>query len=150
MEWTTHFLSGMAAGHMLTGGDWRAALVGGVSGVIPDLDEHKSKFGKVFLPIAFLINKTFGHRTITHSLLFALSAGIILYPFTDSWVWSSATTGIFAHIIGDMLTGKVRFFYPAQKSFGINTNPLMFSIIARLTAVILLIYISWETFMIFI
>ncbi|ALX47701.1 metal-dependent hydrolase [Lentibacillus amyloliquefaciens] len=145
MEWTTHFLSGMAAGHMLTGGDWRAALVGGIAGVIPDLDEHKSKFGKIFLPIAYVINKTFGHRTITHSLLYSFSAGIILYPFTDPWVWLAAATGILAHILGDMLTGKVELFYPAKKSCGINTSPLMFNIIDRLTAIILLVYIGRVT-----
>ncbi|QKY69436.1 metal-dependent hydrolase [Lentibacillus sp. CBA3610] len=147
MEWTTHCLSGMAAGHMVTGGDWRAALVGGLAGVIPDLDDHKSKVGKVLLPLAYFLNKTFGHRTITHSLLFAFLAGIILYLFTDPWIWLAAFAGIMAHSLGDMLTGKVRFFYPAQKSFGISTSPLMFNMIGRLTAILLLVYIGRETLM---
>ncbi|GAB3051222.1 metal-dependent hydrolase [Virgibacillus ainsalahensis] len=149
MEWTTHCLSGMVAGYVITGGDWRAALVGGIAGVIPDLDEHKSKFGKILFPISFMINKTFGHRTITHSLLFVLLAGILLYPFTEWWVWLAASTGILSHITGDMLTGKVRFFYPAKKAVGITASPVMFKVIDRLTAVVLLVYIGVEMINVF-
>ncbi|MFC2947564.1 metal-dependent hydrolase [Virgibacillus sediminis] len=142
MEWSTHCLSGMVAGHLITGGDWRGALIGGVAAVIPDLDEPKSKFGRLFLPIAYPINKVFGHRTITHSLLFAVLAGMLLYHLTEKWVWLGTSAGILAHILGDMLTGRVKFFYPAQKSLGISTNPLMFIILDRITAILSLLYIT--------
>src|SRR5699024_12259082 len=35
----------------------------------------KSKFGKVFFPISYPINNLVGHRTLTHSLPFALVLG---------------------------------------------------------------------------
>jgi len=144
MEWTTHLLSGLVAGYTITGGDWRGAVVGGAAGVIPDLDEHKSKFGKIFFPISFVVNKTFGHRTLTHSLLFAIGVGIILMLFFESWIWLSAIAGILAHIVGDMLTGKVKFLYPLDKAIGISVSPLSFKLIDKTTAVILLILIAME------
>ncbi|MFC3041621.1 metal-dependent hydrolase [Virgibacillus xinjiangensis] len=145
MEWSTHCLSGMVAGHLITGGDWRGAIIGGIAAVIPDLDEPKSKVGRLFWPVAYPINKVFGHRTITHSLLFAVLTGMILYPFTQTWVWLGTSTGILAHILGDMLTGRVKFFYPAPKFIGISTNRMMFIIIDRITAILALWYIAHTT-----
>ncbi len=144
MEWTTHMLSGIVAGYAVSGGDWRGAVIGGVAGVIPDLDEHKSKFGKVFFPISYVINKSFGHRTLTHSLLFAVTIGIFLMPFFELYIWLSVTSGILAHIAGDMLTGKVKFLYPCKRSIGISVSPLTFKFIDKVTAVILLIIIMMK------
>lgn len=48
MEWRTHLLSGIAAGYVVTGGDWRAAVVGGIAGIIPDLDEHNQNLEKSY------------------------------------------------------------------------------------------------------
>src|SRR5699024_175188 len=122
MEWSTHFLSGVVAGYAVSGGDWRGEVVGGIAGVVPDLDEHKSRFGKVFFPISFIINKIFGHRTLTHSLLFAVGIGFILSMFFDSYIWQSATFGILAHIAGDMLTGKVQLLNPSKMAIGIGVG----------------------------
>src|SRR5699024_2020771 len=141
MEWSTHFLSGVVAGYAVSGGDWRGAVVGGIAGVVPDLDEHKSRFGKVFFPISFIINKIFGHRTLTHSLLFAVGIGFILSMFFDSYIWQSATFGILAHIAGDMLTGKVQLLYPSKMAIGIGVGPMSFKIIDRVTALTLLIIV---------
>lgn len=141
MEWTTHFLSGVVAGYAVSGGDWRGGAIGGIAGVIPDLDEHKSKFGKIFFPLSFAINKTFGHRTFTHSLLFVVLVGLILMLFFEPYVWLAASSGVLAHIIGDMLTGKVKFFYPFHKSIGINVSRIGFTIIDKTTAIILVIII---------
>lgn len=138
MEWSTHCLSGVVTGYVVTGGDWRGAVVGGIAGVIPDLDEHKSKFGKIFFPISFVLNKTFGHRTFTHSLLFATLITLILYPFTEKWIWLGALSGILAHIIGDMLTGKVKLFYPFKKSVGLNIHPFLFKPIDLIAKIILI------------
>ncbi len=145
MEWSTHMLSGIAAGYAVTGGDWKGALVGGVAGVIPDLDEPKSKFGKIFLPISYPLNSIFGHRTFTHSLLFVLIAGGVLFPFTATWIWLSVVGGILAHIAGDMLTGKVQLLYPRKKTVGIAIPFFMFKLIDRITAAILLLIIGWVT-----
>lgn len=143
MEWSTHALSGMVAGYAVTGGDWRGAVIGGIAGIVPDLDEPKSKFGKLFFFISIPLNSIFGHRTFTHSLLFSLLAVIVIYPFTDWWVGLSVGAGILAHIAGDMLTGKVKFFYPSAKSVGIAISSFSFTLIDRITRLLLIIFIGW-------
>jgi len=137
MEWTTHFLSGLVAGYVVSG-DWKGAAVGGIAGVIPDLDEHRSKFGKMLFPISFAINKSFGHRTFTHSLLFVVIVGVVLMLFFEPYVWLSSSAGILAHIVGDMVTGRVKFLYPWKKSIGIKVSRLNYQIIDKITAIGLL------------
>src|SRR5690625_377448 len=147
MEWTTHALSGVVAGYVITGGDWKGGIVGGVAGVISDLDEPKSKFGKVFFPISYPLNSMFGHRTFTHSLLFAILLSVVILPFTKFWVSLSVFAGIIAHILGDMLTGTVHFFYPLRQPIGIRIPPITFTLIDRLTRVALLAvlgFIVWQ------
>ena len=103
MEWSTHALSGIVAGYTLTGGDWKGAAVGGIAAVIPDLDEPKSKFRKLFFFISISVHSLFSHRTFTHSLLFASVTGILLCPFVELWVTYAIVGGILAHILGDIL-----------------------------------------------
>lgn len=138
MEWKTHGLSGVLAGYLVTN-DWKGALVGGVASLISDLDEPKSKFGKMLLPVSIPLNQIFGHRTFTHSLLFAFLMSAIFMPFTDYWVWLSILVGILAHIVGDMLTGKVKLFYPFKASVGIGIPFSMFRLIDRIARILLLI-----------
>jgi len=149
LEWTTHMLSGIVAGYTVTGGDWKGGVVGGVAGLIPDLDEHRSRIGKLVFPLSFIINKTVGHRTLTHSLLFVVGIGLILMPFFDSWVWLATIAGILAHIAGDMLTGRVALLYPSNKSIGISISPLGFKLIDRLTAMLLIAMITFEGYTFF-
>lgn len=143
MEWTTHALSGVVAGYIVTGGDWRGGVIGGLAGVIPDLDEPNSKFGKVFFPISIPLKSVFGHRTFTHSLLFAVLLSVIVLPFTKLWVSLAVFAGIMAHIIGDMLTGTVQFLYPFPKRIGIRIPPITFSLIDRLVRIALVIVLAF-------
>jgi len=140
MEWKTHLISGVVAGYVVTN-DWKGAIVGGIAGVISDLDEPKSKFGKMFFPISYPINNLVGHRTLTHSLPFAIILGFLLYILTSPWIAYAVTAGIIAHAIGDMLTGKVKFLYPYNKSFGISIPPEFFTLIDRIARYSLLILI---------
>src|SRR5699024_5315129 len=110
-------------------------------GVIPDLDEPKSKFGKVLFPISIPLNKIFGHRTFTHSLLFAVMLGAILLPFTDSWIWLASSVGIIAHAVGDMLTGTVQFLYPLKKPIGIRHSQFkLIDMIARIALIVCIFF----------
>jgi len=49
------------------------AIAGGVGGLLPDIDEPNSYFGKHFTFIAKPMKKFLGHRSLTHSIL-----GVIL------------------------------------------------------------------------
>lgn len=133
MEWSTHLLSGVVAGYYITGGDYKGAIVGGVASIVPDLDEPKSKFGKVFFPISYPLNALVGHRTLTHSLLFVGIVAVIASVFTEHWIVLSIISGLIAHVLGDMLTGTVKLFYPSQKSIGFKINFIYFKLIDRIT-----------------
>lgn len=132
MEWPTHALSGVLAGYVITS-DWRGGVVGGIASIIPDLDEPNSKLGKILLPISIPLNQMFGHRTLTHSLPFALLlSGIVLY-FTEWWIALAVFAGVIAHSLGDMLTGTVNFFYPLKIPVGFRIHPYSFVMVDRLT-----------------
>jgi inner membrane protein len=87
-----------------------------------DIDVPSSIWGRTFKPISKVINRRFGHRTITHSLLFMLlgygavaGACKVLgseapYPTVFLLAYSS-------HIIFDMMTVQgVPLFYPYNKA----------------------------------
>lgn len=137
MEWTTHALSGVVLGYAVTG-DWKLSLVSGVMAIIPDLDEPKSRFGKPLFIISIPLNKIFGHRTFTHSLLFMGIVGIITALFNLSLALASMA-GVLAHILGDMLTGKVQFLYPVKKKVGLRVSRFNYILIDRVTRIIVLI-----------
>lgn len=154
VEWSTHLLCGVATGYLVTGGDWKGAVVGGIASIAPDLDEPKSKFGKIFFPISIPLNQIFGHRTFTHSLLFVLIMSAILFAFLDRGLWLAIITGLIVHILGDMITGKVQILYPIKKSIGIPVTRVGFLLIDRMTRVVLgvvvLIMISKEALQAFV
>lgn len=139
MEWTTHALSGVALGYTVTN-DWKLALVSGLFAVIPDLDEPKSKFGKPFFFISFPINQIFGHRTLTHSLLFTAVLGLTTVFFSPLFS-IAAMLGILAHIIGDMLTGKVQLLYPCKLKLGISVSRTNYLLMDRIVRVITLLLV---------
>lgn len=140
-------LSGVVVGYTITGGDYRGAIVGGIAGIIPDLDEPKSKFGKVLIPISYPLHSVFGHRTFTHSLLFILLMGSLTFLLFSQWVSLAVMGGLFAHILGDMLTGTVKFLYPSKIPVGIRINPLFFTFvdrIARYALIVVIVILGWN------
>lgn len=143
MEWKTHLLSGVVAGYSITGGDWRGALIGGVAGIVPDLDEPKSKFGKIFFFISIPLSMFFAHRTFTHSLLFVLLSSVLALTFLDSDMTLAIIVGLLSHIVADMLTGKVQLFYPYKKGVGIPIPRSFFILIDRVTRYVLLLVVIW-------
>src|SRR4028118_1908316 len=86
--------------------------------VLPDIDHTKSLIGKMFFPLAKWINEKFGHRTITHSLIFYISVVALILIFEKHILGTLSITFISAlallsHIIFDMCTRSgVPFFYP--------------------------------------
>ncbi|RST57365.1 metal-dependent hydrolase [Siminovitchia terrae] len=149
MEWQTHMLSGVVAGYMITGGDWKGGLIGGIAGILPDLDEPKSKFGKILIPVSLPLNQLVGHRTLTHSLLFAIATGLSLSLFFNMNVGLAFAAGVLAHAAGDMLTGRVKLFYPFNLSVGMKVSPFVFFVndrICRVAMVLMLLFFGWKDF----
>ena len=47
--------------------------------LLPDIDKKNSSLGKKFPKVSTMLNKTVGHRTMTHSIPFVLLVYILLY-----------------------------------------------------------------------
>lgn len=141
LEWPTHLLSGITAGYLITN-DWQGFVIGGAAALIPDLDEPKSKFGKLVPFVSVPLNKLFGHRTFTHSLLFVVFIGLLVAIVQDAQAGLIAMAGVVSLIVGDMLTGKVKLMYPLKKSYGVLIPKGSFLIIDRITFVSLCVILG--------
>lgn len=107
-------------------------IAGGYFGaLLPDIDHPGSKIGRALYPIAWVVNKIFGHRGATHSLLalfltsvlFILPAlmleGFAAFMYTQFAI--GVGVGFLSHLILDMSTKSgVPLLYPfSSKSFRI-------------------------------
>lgn len=80
-------------------------MVAGISALLPDIDHTDSLLGRKIKPISWLINKLFGHRTITHSLDFAIGLCIVVLLSSSFgyWAWMFVL-GYMTHLLLDSLT----------------------------------------------
>lgn len=107
-----------------------ALIVSGatIGSLAPDVDHPESKVGRKFIlkPISIFINKVFGHRTITHSVVMSIFMTIILLSSTllftgiSNFIYSNIIIGFcvgwFSHLLLDLLTVKgIPVFYPFIK-----------------------------------
>lgn len=90
--------------------------------VLADIDHTKSPIGKMFYPVAKYLDRNYGHRTITHSLLcyfiLILLTGIIENIISSkSIITAIAIWSYGSHLIFDMVTKQgVPLFYPFKKN----------------------------------
>jgi inner membrane protein len=91
--------------------------------ILPDIDHTKSPIGKLFYPLSRYLDRNFGHRTITHSLLCFTILLICISVIEKTYTHNSNYSLIFAfsyasHLIFDMMTKEgVPLLYP------FNNNP---------------------------
>lgn len=125
-----------------------ASLIGSV---FPDIDHPSSLMGRLVLPISWLINKTFGHRTITHSVL---GFGLISY-IAFTWMgnlspmWLGFVLGYISHLLGDMLTIQgCPLLWPHKRRFalslGIKTGSYLEVAVLVLCSIGCALLISWR------
>lgn len=91
------------------------ALVAG--SLLPDVDTTTSGAGKFLKPVSGWIESRFGHRTMTHGLLFAAVASALLLPFgvpvAGAMLW-----GILSHLLLDSLNvNGVPLLWPSRLMF---------------------------------
>lgn len=92
-----------------------------IGSVLPDIDHPKSYLGRRLPFISKPLFHAFGHRTITHSLLFLCIITASLMK-TNTSVGIGIFFGILSHLLADMLTPfskGVALFYPVRKRFGL-------------------------------
>ncbi|MER2261169.1 MAG: metal-dependent hydrolase [Psychrobacillus sp.] len=118
MTGNTHIIGGLAASlaiSQMTDYDPVLLVVGGVVGaIIPDICHGGSMIGRRFPLISKIINKVFGHRSFTHSLLFILLLVALMNYF--SWnksIMMGVSVGVASHLLLDMATKNgVKLFFP--------------------------------------
>ena len=129
MRAATHLATAGLTGVMATGFGADLTVASGaalaVGSLLPDIDTQHSGLGRLIKPLSSKIERTFGHRTITHSLLGMVSLGILSLPllliYSPVWVWLQV--GVFTHILLDTanVTG-VPFLYPLRTQFWMLGN----------------------------
>lgn len=107
-----------------------------IFGLLPDIDTGASIIGRLFPSVSQEIEREFGHRTVTHSLLaLGVAASIAYLLFSNAWL--ILTLAYASHLVVDMLVGQtgILLLYPARLSFDIlsiqpNTNSEVIILIA--------------------
>jgi len=145
MKAPTHIIGGLVFGGTLCSFSdvnifenhyYVAACVG--FSLLPDIDTTKSAIGKIFYPFAWILYRKFGHRTITHSLLFLALVWLIFIVLSKFGIIQDpnyikiALFSVLGHFVFDMLTiSGVPLLYPffqnkcvipGNKEFRFNTN----------------------------
>lgn len=104
-----------------------------IGSLIPDIDNRGSKMGKKFKITSLVINKTFGHRGITHTPLVALILSSILllgssyfkgyYQVIYFYFSLGLIVGYISHLLLDATTvSGIPFLYPViKKSYSIGS-----------------------------
>ena len=104
--------SGFGASLDVAGG---AALA--VGALLPDIDTTTSDLGKFVKPVSRVLERRFGHRTLTHSLLgmaaLALATSWLLLIYPGTWAW--LLLGVASHLILDTCNVVgVPFLWPSR------------------------------------
>ena len=119
--------------------------------LLPDIDHTKSFIGKLFYPVAKYLDKKFGHRTITHSLLVYILLGLLIGIIEKTWLDTTVYTKIYywaygSHFILDMITLQgIPLFYPFKKNpcvLPANPNMRFRSSDLKAESIMLVIFIS--------
>lgn len=101
---------------------WQNVIVLIFFALLPDIDHTKSIIGKLFYPLAKWLSVRFGHRTVTHSIFFAILATSLLKIVSFYFGFSAdyyliAWFSIGSHFILDMITIEgIPLFYPFAKN----------------------------------
>jgi len=83
-------------------------------GILPDIDEFRSRIGRKLNPISFFIKVIFGHRGIFHAVWFPIVLGVLLLFILEYRVLGMAViVGYLSHLFLDLLTLKgIKPLYP--------------------------------------
>lgn len=120
MTGNTHIVGGIAASlayAQYANHDPILMLGAGVIGaLLPDICHSGSMIGRKVPLFSKLINKIFGHRTFTHSLLFLVIVATLLNAFIpNEAVKAGLLVGMASHYVLDMATKKgVKLLFPLR------------------------------------
>lgn len=118
MIWLTHSVIGLTAVSLILGtADPIVLAIGAIASLVPDIDSSKSLLGRV-IPVSLLLEKRFGHRTITHSIVGSIIIALATSPliFTIGAIyWQAINLAYFCGWYADSFTkAGVCAFYPSN------------------------------------
>ncbi len=92
------------------------AIAGAIIGsLLPDVDSPRSYIGRMMLFASIPIERRWGHRTITHSLLCMFALSVVTSPLLayQTACYAAILLGYMSHLIADSATKSgVPLFYP--------------------------------------
>jgi hypothetical protein len=80
----------------------------GATSLLPDIDLPTSRLGRTLFWASTLLERRFGHRTLTHSALALATVALLAAPlllFKPLWFWS-VVGGYWSHLWADMLNPR--------------------------------------------
>ncbi|MRR13126.1 metal-dependent hydrolase, partial [bacterium] len=91
------------------------AITVGLSSLLPDIDTGASTVGRALPFLSGPIERRFGHRTLTHSLLFCCVLALVCSPVAllEADVYFCLVAGYVSHpFLDTMNVNGIRLFYP--------------------------------------
>ena len=120
MRGKTHIVGGIAASlalAQLNHYDPAIMLGAGVAGaLLPDICHGGSKIGRKLSIVSKIVNKIFGHRTFTHSLVFLVIMAMLMNMYiSNEAVRAGFLAGMVSHYVLDMATKNgIQLLYPIK------------------------------------
>lgn len=118
MTGKTHMIGGIAASlayaHIAQESPMLMVGAGIVGALLPDICHGGSKIGKRLSVLSKIINALFGHRTLTHSLLFLGIIAFVMNAFSlNEALKAGVLVGMLSHYVLDMATKNgIKLFFP--------------------------------------
>ncbi|MFE6168616.1 metal-dependent hydrolase [Viridibacillus arvi] len=154
MTGNTHILGGITAGlafAQISNYD-PLVLIGSsvVGALIPDICHSGSKIGRTFRITSKIVNKIFGHRSFTHSLLFLLLMSFVMNTYiSNESITAGVLLGMVSHYILDMATKNgIKLFFPLKITVRFPLTTRTGSKVENIVATVLTIisvYFAFET-----
>lgn len=85
--------------------DWIGGALAAVAAILPDIDLPPSKIGRLLFWVSVPLERRFGHRTLTHSLVGLAGLAVVVSPlwlFDPLYFWG-VVGGYWSHLWLDML-----------------------------------------------
>lgn len=121
-------------------------IAGALGGMIPDICHGGSKIGKKLPWLSKLINGLFGHRTLTHSILFLIIVNALLLLFIPfESIRIGILIGMASHLLLDAATKNgIKLLYPLDITFRLpltmKTGSALESVVLTALTLIVLYY----------
>jgi len=115
MSGRTHALVPAALASVFFQGDPFLTLTAALAGLAPDIDEPESVLGRRCWLLALWMKYTFGHRTVSHSLVMVGLVALLGFcvPLTAP-VIIALCLGVASHVVLDAYSGGVLLWWPSK------------------------------------